>query len=125
MSPARARSSNRTARFLAPVVFLAAFTIAVLIVRSGLSRDDGSAPPATAVETRTTTTTAPRTTTRPTTTRPAGTTPTPNRELYEIQSGDTLETIAADRGTTVERLLTLNPGLDPVALRIGQMIRVE
>jgi len=123
VSRERTTGSNRTARFLAPVVFLAAFTIAVLIVRSGLSRDDGSAPPAT-LETRTTTT-SPRTTTQRTTTQRTGATPTPNRELYEIQSGDTLETIAADRGTTVERLLTLNPGLDPVALRIGQMIRVE
>lgn len=125
MSRERPSSSSRTARFLAPVVFLAAFTIAVLIVRSGLSRDDESTPsPATVLETRTTTTTTPRTTTQRTVTQTTAT-PPPDRELYEIEAGDTLEIIAADRGTTVERLLTLNPGLDPVALRIGQRIRVE
>ncbi|MCP9486095.1 MAG: LysM peptidoglycan-binding domain-containing protein [Gaiellaceae bacterium MAG52_C11] len=110
------------ARFLAPVVFLVAVTIAVLIVRAGLSVDDDNAPPpATALETRATTIAPrPRTTTERTVT-----TPPRAREFYEIEAGDTLETIAADRGTTVERLLTLNPGLDPIALRIGQRIRVE
>jgi LysM repeat protein len=111
-------SSGLAARFLAPVVFLAAVTIAVLIVRSGLSGDDAVAPPGTALETRATTTTPPRTTTR-------RTTPPQARRSYAIEAGDTLETIAAQFDTTVERLLTLNPGLDPVALRIGQRIRVE
>jgi len=107
------------ARFLAPIVFLVAVTIAVLLVRSGLSGDDAVTPPGTALETRVTTT-SPRTTT--TTTR---TTPPQTRRNYSIEAGDTLETIAAQFDTTVERLLTLNPGLDPVALRIGQRIRVE
>jgi len=112
-------SSGRAARFLAPIVFLAAVTIAVLIVRSGLSGDDAVAPPGTALETRATTTTSPRTTTT------RRTTPPQERRSYSIEAGDTLETIAAQFDTTVERLLTLNPGLDPVALRIGQRIRVE
>jgi len=112
-------SSGRAARFLAPIVFLAAVTIAVLLVRSGLSGDDAVTPRGTALETRATTT-SPRTTT---TTR--RTTPPQARRSYSIEAGDTLETIAAQFDTTVERLLTLNPGLDPVALRIGQRIRVE
>ncbi len=129
MSDEQHPRANRAARFVAPVVFLVAVTIAVLIVRAGLSVDDNTAsPPPITLETRAATT-APRPTTqtRPTTqrtdTQPARTTPA--RELYSIAAGDTLETIAADRGTTVERLLTLNPGLDPIALRIGERIRVE
>ena len=39
--------------------------------------------------------------------------------------GDTLETVAEEQGTTVERLLILNPDVDPVALTIGQRIRVK
>jgi len=109
--------SGRAARFLAPIVFLAAVTIAVLLVRSGLSGDDAVPRAGTALETRATTT-SPRTTTR-------RTTPPQSRRSYSIEAGDTLETIAAQFDTTVERLLTLNPGLDPVALRIGQRIRVE
>ena len=111
-------SSGLAARFLAPVVFLAAVTIAVLLVRSGLSGDDAVTPPRTALETRATTT-SPRTTTTRQITPPSA------RRNYSIEAGDTLETIAAQFDTTVERLLTLNPGLDPVALRIGQRIRVK
>jgi LysM domain len=111
-------SAGLRARFLAPIVFLAAVTIAVLLVRSGLSGDDTVSPPGTALETRATTT-SPRTTTTRRTTPPQA------RRSYSIEAGDTLETIAVQFDTTVERLLTLNPGLDPVALRIGQRIRVE
>ena len=110
--------SGLAARFLAPIVFLAAVTIAVLLVRSGLSGDDAVTPAGTALETRATTTSPRTTTTR-------RTTPLQSRRSYSIEAGDTLETIAAQFDTTVERLLTLNPGLDPVALRIGQRIRVE
>ena len=103
--PPGRRNTNSAARFAAPVVFLTAVTIAVLLVRSGLSEGENpSAPPAT-----------------PTTTTGAG-----EREVvYEIEAGDTLETIAVEFDTTVEQLLTLNPGLDPVALRIGEEIRVK
>ena len=106
-----------SARFAAPAAFLVAATIAVLLVRSALSDEQVTPQPST--------TTA--TTTQATTTGgPTGTTTTGGeRRFYEIQAGDTLETIAAEQGTTVERLLVLNPDLDPVALSIGQRIRVE
>jgi LysM repeat protein len=120
------RNTNSAARFAAPVAFLTAVTIAVLLVRSGLSEGENAGAPPTA----TATTTAPA----PTTTEPVvlpgttqtATTGTGEREVvYEIEAGDTLETIAVEFDTTVERLLTLNPGLDPVALRIGEEIRVK
>ena len=109
---------QRAARFAAPVAFLAAATIAVLVVRSALSDEPATpvSPPAT---TAATTTTAP-----PATTEQPATTTTSAGEFYEIQAGDTLETIAAAHGTTVEQLLVLNPDVDPVALSIGQRIRV-
>jgi len=109
------------ARFAAPVAFLIAATIAVLLVRSAIS--DTSAPLPAPVTTTATTTTA--TTTAATEPDEPGTTTAPEGELYEIQSGDTLETIAVEFGTTVEQLLVLNPDIDPVALSIGQEIRVE
>ena len=122
MSPRRQARSSSSARYLAPVVFLTAVTIAVLLVRSGLSGDDGAAPPATVLETRERTT-PPATTGEIVT--PARTTAPAEAETYEIEAGDTLETIAVEFDTTVEQLLTLNPDLDPVALRIGQEIRVK
>lgn len=49
---------------------------------------------------------------------PAGTGP------YIIQAGDTLYSIARRFGTTVDAILTANPGKDPNRLRIGQRICV-
>jgi LysM repeat protein len=104
------------ARILAPAAFLLAFTIAVLLVRAGLEGGGGT--------TTTTPTTQPQPIARATTTT---TRPKPKpaaRRVYTIQSGDTLETVAARFGTTTEKLLALNPTIDPHALTIGQKIRI-
>jgi LysM repeat protein len=45
--------------------------------------------------------------------------------VYSVRSGDTLGVIAERLGTTVDRLVELNPGIDPQALRVGQPIRVD
>ena len=42
-----------------------------------------------------------------------------------IQSGDTLDAIAAHFGTTVAVLLELNPGIEPTALHPGERVRVK
>ena len=110
-----------TARFAASAAFLAAATIAVLIVRSALS-DESPPGPAAPATTQAEPTAGATTTEREVTTQ-ATTAVQP--EFYEIQAGDTLETVAEQQGTTVERLLILNPDVDPVALTIGQRIRVR
>ena len=109
------------ARYAAPVAFLVAVTVAVLVIRSGLESGETPVRPATtALETRQTTTEpAPATTAPGTTTAPA------EGETYVIQAGDTLDRIALMFDTTVERLLVLNPEIDPVSLQLGQTIRVE
>ncbi len=101
------------ARVAAPVAFLAGVTLAVVLVRAGLS-DDRQATTRVQVFTRTTT----AATTRRTTTRaqPVFTT---------VESGDTLDQIALDHDTNVERLLELNPELDPRELQVGQRVRVR
>ena len=45
------------------------------------------------------------------------------KRFYVIRSGDTLGDVARRFDTTVERLLRLNPGVEPTSLRIGQKIR--
>lgn len=45
-------------------------------------------------------------------------------QFYRIRQGDTLEAIASQFGTTVEQLLLLNEGIDPLALSPGQRLRV-
>jgi LysM repeat protein len=112
------RGHARAARYGAPVAFLLAVTIAVLLVRSGLSDGSEATTPAT---TKAGTTAA--TTQRGTTT--GKTTGTGGAEFYVIQSGDTLAVIADRYDTTVEQLLVLNPDVDPVALTVGDRIRVK
>ena len=113
------RGKARLARFAAPAAFLAAATVAILLVRSGLENGD----PTTPATTTSVTTTAPGTT-QPSTTG-ATTTSAAGAEFYEIQPGDTLAVIADEHDTTVEQLLVLNPDVDPVALTVGQRIRVK
>jgi len=112
------RGHARLARYAAPAAFLLAMTVAVLLVRAGRENGDASTPPATTAST----TTAPATT-EPGTTGAA--TNTAGAQFYEIQSGDTLAVIADQHDTTVEQLLVLNPDVDPVALTVGQRIRVK
>ena len=104
------------AHYGAPAAFLAAVTIAVLLVRTGLREDDPD-PGAT-----TTTVTSPAPRGGQTATEPRS--PARQRRFYRIRDGDTLESVAARFDTSVDRLLAVNPGLDPTALRIGQRVRV-
>jgi LysM repeat protein len=124
------RRRQELTRYGAPAAFLAAVTIAVILIKAGLSGSSDSEPTVGALPTRSSTTT----TTTPTTTRLVLTTPaaptttettTPGAQYYVVQSGDTLGSVAAKYSTTVEQLLTLNPGVDPTALHIGQRIRVQ
>lgn len=117
------RGQAKLARYAAPAAFLLAATIAILLIRSGL-RSEVAAPVS-----RTTTVSAPTEPekTTPRTTKTTGETKTDpaGAEFYEIQAGDTLAGVAAQHGTTVEQLLVMNPDVDPVALTIGQRIRVK
>ena len=119
-------SRARLARFGAPAAFLAGFTVAVLLVRAGLSAPEEPATTATAAATTGATTTRAGTTRRTTTARRTTTgTTAENPRFYTIEAGDTFGSVAAEFDTTVERLVELNPGVDPSALTIGQRIRVE
>ena len=109
------------ARFAGPAAFLLAVTIAALLIRSGFESGGSGSGGTTAAITSTTTTTEAATTTATTSTT---TTTTGAKEYYTIQTGDTLDTVAAKYGKTADDLLALNPGVDPHALRIGQKIRV-
>jgi LysM repeat protein len=100
------------ARVAAPLALLLAATVLVLLVRSALDEPETARPATTAL---------PATTTAETQT---GSEPAPAARYYVVKSGDTLEAIAARHDTSVERLLELNPDVDPVALTIGQRIRV-
>jgi LysM repeat protein len=113
-------------RYGVPAAFLVAVTIAVLLVKAGLSGGDGLTTTVGALPTTSTTTSSP-TTTRLVLTTPTSTTTTTAQEgeYYEVESGDTLGSIAEKYDTTVEELVRLNPGVDPTGLRVGDRIRVS
>jgi LysM repeat protein len=100
-------------RIAAPAAFFLAATILVVLIERGLN---GSS-------TDTTPTTAPTSST-PTPTTTGTTTGKQKKQVYRVKAGDTLESIAAKFDSTVDDLLALNPGIDPLALSPGQKIRV-
>jgi LysM repeat protein len=125
------RTRQQLTHYGAPAAFLAAVTIAVILIKAGLNAGSGSTTtlglPSTSTPTKAATTTTKLVLTAP----QAGTTTTgtdttaPGAEYYVVQSGDTLGSIAGKYSTTVDELMTLNPGIDPTAMHIGQRIRVK
>ena len=125
------RRREQLTRYGAPAAFLAAVTIAAILVKAGLN---GSSSTTVAITSSSTarTTTAATTTTKLVLTTPAGSTTTtttetttPGAEYYVVVSGDTLGSIAQKYNTTVDELTTLNLGIDPTALTVGQKIRIK
>lgn len=111
------RLRRQLAHYGAPVAFLAAATVAVLLIKAGLGGGSGGTTTGAEIPTATTTvaTRTHSTTTTQTTTA---------ARYYTIQSGDTLGSVALKENTTVDELVRLNPGVDPEALHVGQRIRV-
>jgi LysM repeat protein len=113
---ARPRRDAGWTRIAAPVAFLVAVTIAVLLVRSGM-RSNG------------TTETLPSTQPTATATRasPVGSHGSKRKPtlFYTVQTGDTFGSIASKYGISVTQLEALNPGVSSNALAVGQKIRVK
>jgi LysM repeat protein len=115
---------NSWRRYAAPVAFLLAATIAVLLVRSALHAGDAStttaAVPTTPTKTvaQTTTTTKRRPPRRTTTSRSAA-------SFYTVAAGDTFEVISSKTGVPVSDLQRLNPNVSSTSLFIGQKIRIK
>ena len=102
------------ARLAAPAAFFAAALVLIFLVQNAISSSNGDEAG---------TTSAPTATTGSGTTTTAG---NPKRKrFYRVRGGDTLESIASKFTTTVDDLLRLNPGIDPLALSPGQRVRVS
>ncbi len=94
-------------RYGAPVAFLTAVTIAVLLVRAGLQSKPAAAPTTIATTSAST---------------------TPKRHgprFYRLRAGETLSDVAVRFDTTVKKLRKLNSHVNPNALRVGQRIRLR
>jgi LysM repeat protein len=108
-------------RFAWPAALLAAVTIAALLVRHAVA-DDSPARPAAPAATAKPARPAPA---RPATPRRTTTALPANAAFHEIRAGDTLGIVADRWNTSVAALVELNPGIDPVALQVGQRVRVK
>jgi LysM repeat protein len=106
------------ARFLAPLA-LVGFVVALVIVIGGSSSQVGDEEGA-GTPVRSSTPTSGSKTTKPAKSRPTKTTKT-----YTIKPGDTPSGIASAHGITTEKLLELNPRLDPGNLTVGEKVKVE
>jgi LysM repeat protein len=102
---------SQAKRYGAPVAFLLAVTIAVLLVRSGLHT--GSASVETTSLTRAVATTTGKRV------------PPRRRRFYRLRAGETLSDVAIKFHTTVAQLVVLNPRIRPTGLIVGQRVRVK
>jgi LysM domain len=104
------------ARLVAPLALIAvAVAVFAIVLGSGVIGDDDGTETA-------------GTRDLPAATDETGTTDRPRRRrpaTYTIKANDTLSGIAEQNGTTVERLLELNPELDPQGLVAGQKIKLR
>jgi LysM repeat protein len=108
------RRRRSPARLLAPIALLGcAVALAAVVFSSPAVDGDETAGQSTSDRT---TTTPPAKTDRGSRRK---------RRNYTVKTGDTLGGIAEKTGVTVERLLVLNPQLDPQALVAGQKIKLR
>jgi LysM repeat protein len=98
---------RRPARLVAPLVLLVCAAAVLLIVQRTLNEDTGSPDKATTstVQTQTTARRGPKT--------------------YRVRSGDTLGSIAEKVDVPVDKIMELNPKVDPQTLRAGQRLRLR
>jgi LysM repeat protein len=112
------RGRAGAARYLAPAAFLLAVTIAVLLIRSGLSGGSSTTSTGAGPATHPSARTAPTTTKHRSKSRRSA-------QYYTVESGDTFGSISARTGVDIAQLERLNPGVSSNALHVGQKIRVK
>lgn len=113
------RRSAGAARYAAPVVFLLAVTVAVLLIRSGINAGDSTTTTSRGAVTHASTAPTPP----PGTTRKATT--TLSGQFYTVASGDTFGSISAKTGVPIAEIERLNPSVSSNSLQVGQKLRVK
>jgi len=94
-------------RYLAPIAILIVIAVAVLIVQGELGSKHHARRRA------------------GDNSRPARRSRAKAATFYVIKSGDSLSSISVRTGVSVPRLESLNPKIDPAALRTGQRLRLR
>jgi LysM repeat protein len=87
-------------RYAAPAAFLAAVTVAVVLIRAGLESGGSN-------------------------TTSAGTTTVLVKRYYRVHAGDTFAVIAHKTGVSVKTIQRLNPRVKATSLHIGERLRIQ
>ena len=101
---------------LLPVFVGLLLAVGLAVIGCGGSGDDGGAPDLAKIATAT----LPNPLPEPTILTGAG--PPPQGTTYTVQAGDTLSSIAAQFGATVEAIVQANAIADPTRLEVGQVL---
>lgn len=112
--------SDEWRRYVAPAAFLAAVTVAVVLIRSGVESGHGNAGPGGTVAT-----TPRKTVATTTTTRRAHATKPSAKQYWTVQAGDTFGVISSKTGVSVATIEQLNPTVKSTSLFIGEKIRIK
>jgi LysM repeat protein len=97
-------------RLLAPIALVVVLVGVVMVIASSGGDGGGGGGSGSKTSARTTTTAAK---------------PVPGRRTYVVKQGDTLTAISDKTGIPAERILALNPGLDPPTLQPGDRIKIR
>ena len=111
-----AMAGRSPARFLAPLA-LVAFALALFVVVSSTTKDDGGSPGGDAGQPAQSTSTPGA--------EGDGERPRKRRRTYTVKAGDTPSGIAEKVGIDLDELLALNPDLDPQTLAPGTKIKLR
>jgi teichoic acid transport system ATP-binding protein len=114
------RRRSITLRILAPAALIVFGVALAMIISSANKPSDNGGTSTSAAEKQRDLGTSTTKTRRTRTTRDK----LPQR-IYVVKSGDTLGSISEKVGVSVEKLQTLNPGLDQFALTAGQKIKIR
>jgi LysM repeat protein len=109
-------SGRSPARLLAPVALAATF-VALFVVLAGGDGGEDEAPVGSGGAGSTATTPASSTSTK----KPAE---KKRAKRYTVKAGDTPSSIAEDAGIPLDKLLELNPDIDPQQLSPGQKLKL-
>jgi LysM repeat protein len=100
--------ARNPARYLAPIALIATISATYLIVHRGLTAKQSTTPsPTTSVA------------------RPSTSHKLSRARFYVVRPGDSLSVIAARAGESLSTLQSLNPGVNPNALQVGQRLTLR
>ena len=102
--------ARNPARYLAPIALIATITATYLIVHRGLITPRASTSLSTTTTVTHSTTSAHK---------PRG------PKYYVVRPGDSLTEIASKTGVSLATLQSLNPGVNPAALQVGQRLTLR